>query len=449
VNPYLGHTEEERQQMLQALGVSSIDELFAAIPEELRTRGDLPIPKALTEPELLRLACERAAQNTPGAGPRAFLGAGIYEHMIPSVINHLAGRGEFLTAYTPYQPEASQGVLQAFFEFQTMVCELTAMPIANASLYDGSTALAEAAIAALAAGGSSRKKIIVAGAVHPQYRQTLESYLVNLPYEISIAPMKDGCVDLEALRGMLGDVAAVAVQSPNYFGLIEDMPAISEAVHGEGADLISVFEPISLGLLAAPGEYGADIAVGEGQPLGLSPYLGGDTVGLFACTQEYMRRMPGRLVGEAVDRHGKTGYVLALQTREQHIRREKATSNICTNQGLNALKAAIFMSAMGPQGLREMAEAWTVNAHVLVEKLKQKAGAKEAFPGPFFGECVLRFGTDAQALHTRLLEQGFVAGVPLTDVLPEMPDALLLCATETKTEQDMDVLVDVITTNVC
>ncbi len=443
MNPYLGHTEDERQEILRAIGLNSIDELFESVPAEIQFPGDLGIPQGLDESQLLWKAGELSSANLPGVGPKAFLGAGIYEHMIPSVVNHLVSRGEFLTAYTPYQPEASQGVLQAFFEFQTMVCNLTNMPIANASLYDGSTALAEACLAALGT-AKNKSRIVLSAGVHPQYRQTLESYLANLPYEIEVAPMRDGRVDLDALN--LENVAGVAVQHPNYFGLLEDMPAISEAVHAAGSDLIAVVEPVSLAVLAPPGDYKADIAIGEGQPLGLHTYMGGDTVGLFACTEKYMRRIPGRLVGEAVDRNGKTGYVLTLQTREQHIRREKATSNICTNQGLNALKAAIFISALGPQGLREMAGAWCKNTHYLVERLRETCGARPAFEGAYFGECVVRLGVDARALPAKLLEQGFVAGVPVDDVLPDMTDARLLCATETKATEHINRLVDAIGT---
>ncbi|MCX7015163.1 MAG: aminomethyl-transferring glycine dehydrogenase subunit GcvPA [Candidatus Sumerlaeota bacterium] len=439
MNPFLGHTEAERKCLLETIGEESVESLFDhQIPAELRFHGDLPIPPALAEGELFRVARERAAKNLPGVGPRSFLGAGIYDHTIPHIVNHLVSRGEFLTSYTPYQPEASQGMLQAIFEYQTMVCELTGMDIANASLYDGSTALAEAALMALGA-ARKRTKVLVAPGAHPQYREVLGAYLKNLPYEMALAPAAEGRVDAAALRGALDEtVAAVAVAHPNFYGLLEDMPALSEAAHAAGAYLIVVFDPIALGVLAPPGAYGADVAVGEGQALGMPAYYGGDTLGMFACAKEFMRKLPGRLVGEARDRNGKKGYVLALQTREQHIRREKATSNICTNQGLNALKAAIAMAAWGPHGLRDLAEASCRMTRLLVERLGALAGARPAFPGPYFKECAVRFGADGDALHARLLEQGFLAGLPLGAFDSSLRDCLLLCATETKTAEDIE-----------
>ncbi len=438
MNPYIGSSPAERESLLKAIGAASVDEIFEQIPAELRFTGELDLPPALPENELMRLASERAGKNMPGVGPKSFLGAGRYDHVVPSIVNHLVSRGEFLTAYTPYQPEASQGMLQAIFEYQTMVCELTGMDISNASLYDGATALAEGALMALGI-SKKRPKLLLASGIHPDRRETVAAYLADSPYQIEEIAESGGRVDLGALRESLDEtVAAVAIQHPNYFGLLEDMRRIGDLVHDAGASLISVFDPISLGVLAPPGDYGADIAVAEGQPLGMRPYFGGDSLGMFACGQKFMRKAPGRMIGEACDRRGEKGYILALQTREQHIRREKATSNICTNQGLNALKAAITMSALGPQGLREMAEASCRNMHRLAEKLVQSAGATPAFSGNYFQECALRFPVDATALRDRLLENGFLAGTPLGDLRDDLRDAMLVCATETKTNDDID-----------
>jgi glycine dehydrogenase subunit 1 len=438
VNPYIGCSAAERETLLKAIGAASVDEIFEQIPAGLRFKGELDLPPALPENELLRLALERAGKNMPGAGPRSFLGAGRYDHVVPSIVGHLVSRGEFLTSYTPYQPEASQGMLQAIFEYQTMVCELTGMDVSNASLYDGATALAEGALMAL---GISKTcaKILLAPGLHPDRRETVAAYLADSPYQFEEIPEIDGRVDIGALRERLDEtVAAVAVQHPNYFGLLEDMQTIGDAVRESGASLIAVFDPVSLSVLAPPGAYGADIAVAEGQPLGMRPYFGGDSLGMFACSQKFMRKAPGRIIGEARDRRGKKGYVLALQTREQHIRREKATSNICTNQGLNALKAAITMSALGPQGLRDIAEASCRNIHRLVEKLAETAGAAPAFSGHYFKECAVRFPVDGAALRDRLLEKGFLAGTPLGGLRDDLNNALLICATETKTNEDID-----------
>ncbi|MCI0402651.1 MAG: aminomethyl-transferring glycine dehydrogenase subunit GcvPA [Acidobacteria bacterium] len=436
---YLPKSDTERAQMLAELGCSSIEDLFACIADNLRLKRPLQIPAAMSEYEILDYFRARGAEN--GCGCVRLLGAGAYEHFRPVVVDALISRGEWFTAYTPYQAEISQGTLQAIFEFQTMMCQLTGQEVANASMYDGSTALPEGAMMAVRING--RHRVLVARSVHPEYREVLRTYsrsqgieLVEIPYA------KSGQVDAAALNAALNDrTAAVAVQSPNFFGCIEDIPAIAEAAHKYGALLISVItEPVSLGLLRPPVE--ADIVAMEAQGFGLAPSYGGPYAGVIASKEKFVRSLPGRLAGLTTDSEGRRGFVLTLSTREQHIRREKATSNICTNQALCALAVTIFLSVYGKQGLRELAEQNLAKARYLADELAKLPGVKRVFPAPFFNEFAIQFEKEATEVHRKLGEQQILAGAELGRWYPEMKNALLLCVTETVKRADMDHVVN-------
>ena len=430
--PFVPTTEAERAEMLGAIGVRSIEDLLKGLPASVRNPA-YRLPPALTEMELWRHVEELAKKNVPVL---SFLGAGAYERYIPAAVWPLTLRGEFATAYTPYQAEASQGTLQAIYEWQTMVSELTGLPVANASLYDGASALAEAVNAALHQ--TERKKVLLPRNLHPHYRKTVRTYFDSHPeYKIVELETPRGTLDLKAVEAQLKDAACLVVQNPNFFGGLEDLEAASRAAHAAGALLIAVVEPVSLGLLRSPGSAGADIAVGEGQGLGLPLSFGGPYVGFFACTQELLRRVPGRICGRTVDKDGKPAYVLTLQAREQHIRREKASSNVCTNQALLALAATIHLSLLGPQGLKEAAELSAANAHLLADLLAKVPGWKLRFTGPFFQEFVLDGPRDAREVRGALLKEGLLAGLPLGEYYPDMKNSLLVCATETKTEEEL------------
>ncbi|HVY62215.1 MAG TPA: aminomethyl-transferring glycine dehydrogenase subunit GcvPA, partial [Planctomycetota bacterium] len=341
---YVQNTAEDVAEMLKTIGVKSIDDLFASVPQDLLAPKDFPFPARLSDPELLAHMRGLAASNVSLGERPSFLGAGCYRHFIPPVVDALQARGEFLTAYTPYQPEASQGSLQAFFEFQSMVCELTGLDIANASLYDGATALVEALVMVHAVKGGERKKLLVSRGIHPEYRRTLKTYYANLPVEIEEVPLgEDGRTPVNEVRRRAADAVGFAFQSPSFYGTIEDARALAEAAHQAGASAVEIFDPHGVTLIAPPGETGVDVACAEGQPLGNYPNFGGPFLGLLAARNEFLRRIPGRIVGQTKDLDGKVGYVLTLQTREQHIRRERATSNICTNVGLIALRATFYM----------------------------------------------------------------------------------------------------------
>src|SRR5262245_12230493 len=370
--------------MLQAIGAGSVDELFSPIPADLRLKRPLAIPPALSEVELTRHAQALAGRNRSAADAVCFLGGGSYDHFVPAVVDAVAGRSEFYTAYTPYQAEASQGSLQAFFEFQTLICQLTGLGVANASLYEGGSAVAEAVLMAL--NHTGRHKVVIAASAHPEYRQVLATYMRPLGVEVVTVATPEGFAKPDDLRAAADErTAAVVVQHPNFFGGLEEVEAAAEIAHAAGALFVVSFDPISLGLLKRPGDCGADVAVAEGQSLGTPMGYGGPYLGILACRQEFVRKMPGRLVGETTDREGRRCWVLTLQTREQHIRREKATSNICTNQGLFALRAAVYLTALGPQGLKETAELCLRKAHYAADQLA-KAGAKLKFARPFFKE---------------------------------------------------------------
>ncbi|MBI4480784.1 MAG: aminomethyl-transferring glycine dehydrogenase subunit GcvPA [Acidobacteria bacterium] len=438
---YLPKSPEERRAMLRAVGCDSIGQLFAGIPPEARLGRELRLEPGWSEPEVLRYFEERAAENARGF--TSVLGAGAYDHFRPAVVDALVSRSEFYTAYTPYQPEISQGTLQAIFEFQTLICQLTGMDVANASLYDGSTALPEAVMMAVRVTG--RRHAAVARSVHPEYRQVLATYLRHQGMEIEeMAYGEDGRVAGGSLGGKKReDLAAVVIQSPNFFGIVEDVAAASEQAHESGALLIvMVAEPASLGIVRPPAE--ADIVAGEGQSLGVPLSFGGPYVGFLATREKFVRSMPGRLVGQTTDSNDERGYCLTLATREQHIRREKATSNICTNQALCALMVTIFLSTYGKQGLRELALQNLSKSHYAAERFRQ-AGAKRRFTGPFFNELVIQEVGRKVGFRDRLEQEKLIGGLELGRYYPELAGDVLLCFTETVAREKIDRLVELYT----
>ena len=433
---YLPKSDAERVAMLQAIGARSINELFATIPAEYRLEQDLKIPRAMSEQEILTHFRTAAAQNANGYA--SFLGAGVYRHYRPVVIDALVQRGEFLTSYTPYQAEITQGTLQAIFEFQTMICELTGMEIANASMYDGSTGAAEAVMMAVRVTG--REHVLVAKTVHPEYREVLATYAQHQGLRKQVIGYgEDGRIDRAELEAAITDeTACVLIQSPNFFGSIEDVAALAELAHAKGALLIvSIAEALSLGIVRAPAE--ADIVAMEAQSFGVAPSYGGPYCGVIACKEKYLRQMPGRLAGATTDKNGQRGFVLTLSTREQHIRREKATSNICTNQALVALMACIYMTVYGKQGLRELAEQNLAKAHYAAQTLCAAPGCSLLFNGaPRFNEFVLQSQEAPEAMQARLLQQKMMGGVALNRWYPELGNATLWCATEMNTRAEID-----------
>ena len=441
---YLPHTPEDIAAMLQVVGADNLDDLFKSIPDDCRRKDDLDLPERLTEWELNRHMSDLAATVAVSPEYKMFLGAGSYDHYIPASISYLLGRSEFSTAYTPYQPEVSQGTLQAIFEYQTLVSQLLGMEVANASMYDGASALAEALLMAIRITG--RKKVAISSAIHPLYRRVVQTYLHPTGYEIVEIPYAaDGRTDFSQLKSV-EDLATVAVQSPNFFGCIEDLKAIGEKVHSDKKTLlVACFsEPLAFGLLKSPGSLGADIVCGEGQSLGIPRTFGGPGLGMFAARQKHVRSMPGRLIGQTVDNNGNRGYVLTLATREQHIRREKATSNICSNQGLCATTAVMYMAALGGTGIRNLARQNHDRAEYLKSELK-KAGFAISFDSPTFNEFVVEFPADFETTHKRLLEKKIIAGLSLAPYYPELANHYLLCATETSSKEDMDTLVKEVT----
>jgi glycine dehydrogenase subunit 1 len=437
---YLPHTDEDIASMLDAIGIESLDALFSVVPKDCRFTGKLDLPEPLTEWELNDHMAALANENAAGSDYNVFMGAGSYEHHIPESVSYLLGRSEFSTAYTPYQPEISQGTLQAIYEYQTLVTRLLGMEVANASLYDGATSLAEALLMAIRI--TRRRKVAVSKAIHPLYRKVVRTYLEPTGYEtIELDYLEDGRTDLSSIRGS-DELAAVAVQSPNFFGIIEDLQAAGEMAGDEKTLFVVAFtEPLAYGILKNPGEQGADIACGEGQSLGIPQSFGGPGLGMFACKKSYMRNMPGRLVGQTVDTDGRRGFVLTLATREQHIRREKATSNICTNNSLCALAAAMYMASLGGSGFRSLAALNYDKSEYLKNEL-EKAGCTLAFNGPTFNEFVIEFPGDFAETYARLLDKKIVAGVPLAAYYPELDGSYLLCVTEVRTKNDLDALVE-------
>jgi glycine dehydrogenase subunit 1 len=436
---YILNTPDDRQEMLARIGVSSVEELFQQVPAAVRLRRPLDVPPALGEIELTRHMQQLAGRNQSADNAVCFLGGGSYDHFIPAVVDAVASRNEYYTAYTPYQAEASQGSLQAFFEFQTLICQLTGLDVANASLYEGGSAVAEAVIMALNV-TPKRHKILIAESVHPEYRLVLKTYLANQNAEIVTLPTPNGFLDPDDVRKAADEqTVCVVAQHPNFYGCLEEPQALADAAHAKGALFIVSFDPISLGLLKRPGQYDADIAVAEGQSLGCPMAYGGPVLGILACREEYVRKMPGRLVGQTTDRRGNRCWVLTLQTREQHIRREKATSNICTNQGLLALRAAVYLTALGPQGLRETAHLCLRKANYASEKLCMP-GIKPRFDRPFFKEFTLRIGARVPDLLTKLLGRGYHAGLHLGRWYPNLANCMSVAVTEKRTRTEIDGL---------
>jgi glycine dehydrogenase subunit 1 len=437
---YLPHTGEDRRTMLSAIGVEKVEELFKDIPEQLLFNRTLQLPAAMSELELVNSMQKLAGVNANLQEYTCFLGAGAYDHYIPSVIDHVIGRSEFYTAYTQYQPEISQGYLQALWEYQSMICQLTGMEVSNASLYDGGSALAEAAM--MASSVTSRSEVLVANTVHPHYRTVLTTYGIDKEYKMTEFGYADGTASQEHLTQLISkNIAAVIIQSPNFFGCVEDIKKIADQAHAQGALLIVSVDPISLGLLEAPGVLGADIVVGEGQPMGLATAFGGPYLGFFAANEKLMRKMPGRIVGQTVDHEGNRGFVLTLQAREQHIRREKATSNICSNEALCALTAAVYLSAVGRDGLRQVAELSLQKAHYACCELSKLKGVTTVFGAAYFKEFVVRCPKPIAQINEELLQEKIIGGLDLGTYYPELKNCMLLCVTENRTQDDINRLV--------
>jgi glycine dehydrogenase subunit 1 len=436
---YSPHTDADRERMLAAIGVETVEDLFADVPATVRAER-FEIPPPLTEQEVRRELARLADRNR--IAEVSFLGAGAYRHLIPSVVGEVVGRAEFATAYTPYQPEVSQGTLQSIYEFQSLICELTGMDVASASHYDGATATAEAAL--MACRLTRRDRVAVSRSVAPEVRRVLSTYCSGPGIDVLEVPARledDGLTDVDAVRRLVGDdVACLIIQQPSFLGGIEPMAELADATHEPGARFVALVEPFSLAILEAPGVYGADIVTAEGQPFGIPLSFGGPYVGLMAARGELVRQMPGRLVGATRDGQGRKGYVLTLQAREQHIRRERAASNICTNQALCALAATAYLTAVGPNGLREVAELSMIQARQLVGRLEASGLARRAFSGPYLNEVALRI-PDAPRRHAALAERGIVAGHLLAGDYPELDDALLMACTELTTDADIERLV--------
>ncbi|MEE0211215.1 MAG: aminomethyl-transferring glycine dehydrogenase subunit GcvPA [Negativibacillus sp.] len=431
---YVPSTLQERQEMLESIGLSSIDQLFSHIPDALKLKGELNLPSGMSELEVSSAMKKIAAKNVVFGS--IFRGAGAYDHYIPSIVKSVTGKEEFLTAYTPYQAEISQGVLQSIFEYQTMICELTGMDVSNASVYDGATAAAEAVNMCCE---RSRKVVFCSAAAHPDTIAVVKTYCWAAGHELVLLPVKDGKTDLDAMASQLDKKtsACLYLQSPNFFGQLEEMEKAAEMIHSVGAKLIAGCNPIALGLLKTPAEQGADIAVGEGQPLGMPLSFGGPYLGFMAATQAMMRKLPGRIVGETVDVDGKRAFVLTLQAREQHIRREKASSNICSNQALCALTASVYLATVGPDGLKQAASLCYQKAHYLAQQLCSIPGVSLRYSGTFFHEFVTD-QKDSDKLLSALEQQGILGGYPLAD------GGILWCATEKNTKEEMDRVVEII-----
>ena len=435
---FIANTKEDRQAMLAKIGAKDIKELLAQIPEKFLYPA-LDLPRALTEAELTAHVHELAAKNKP---LKNFIGAGMYEHFIPAAVPALSSRGEFLTAYTPYQAEASQGTLQTIYEFQSCMCALLNMDVATASHYDGATAMTEAALAAARITG--RSEIVISQLLHPHCKEVLNTYTRHANVTVKEVPAtSNGTLDLNALKETLSDQSACFVlQTPNFVGSLEDAQAISAAVHAAGALVVSVVNPVSLGVVQTPGEYDADFAVCEGQPLGNSVSFGGPGLGIMTAKKAYVRQLPGRIVGIAKDKDGRRAFVLTLQAREQHIRREKASSNICSNEALCALNAVIYLTLLGPQGLKEVAQLNLERAHQLAEKISQIKGFSVNTKTPFFNEFIVQCPVPAADIIAALEKKGIAAGYDLGQLCPQMKNGLLVCATEMRTEQDLQAYAD-------
>ncbi len=441
---YIPSTDRDRTEMLQEIGADSVESLFSSIPEIVRWKDFVGLPPAMTEAELQHFFREEAFKNSPARDSnwRSYLGAGCYEHFIPTVVDSLSGRSEFVTAYTPYQPEVSQGTLQAIFEFQSMVANLFGMEIANASMYDGASSLAEAALLAVRT-QRKKKRILLSEGIHPDYRSVVRAYTSDVQVELEELPLDEHGQTI--LPESLEDVAAVMVQQPNFYGVVEPLTELAQATHeAKGLFVVNTTEALAFGILKSPGEQGADIVVGEGQSLGNPQNFGGPHVGLFAAQEKYLRQLPGRLVGEAKDSNGNSGYVLTLSTREQHIRREKATSNICTNHSLCALRSCIYMATLGSAGLRSVAIENAKAAQYLKTKLKEISAIDLLFDGPTFNEFTVRLPISSEAFLAALEKEKILGGVALSRWAKERDRELVLAVTETKNQADLDRYVDVV-----
>ena len=440
---YTSATDADRAAMLEAIGVASIDELFADIPADLRLGRALELPDGKPETEVYDRLAALAAQNAHVEREVSFLGAGMYDHYVPAIVDSICQRSEFLTPYTPYQPEISQGTLQTMFEYQTAICELTGMPVSNASLYEGPSSVAAAGY--LAKLETGRRRFVVSRGVHPHSRETLETYSAGYGTEVAEVPLQAGATDAAALASAVDEeTAAVILQYPNYLGAVEDLAALEPVAKSSGALLVVSVDAPTLGVLKPPGELGADVVVGEGQPLGNRLDFGGPSFGFFAAREEYLRRMPGRIAGQTVDVDGRRGFVLTLQTREQHIRREKATSNICTSQALNALAGAIYLSWLGRQGIVELGTLMAQRTAYARDRLVALDGVELLHEQPVVREFALRLGAPVEAVLRRCAERGVNAGHPLGPDYPEHPDGLLVAITERTSPADIDLLADVL-----
>jgi glycine dehydrogenase subunit 1 len=439
---YIPNIDSDAKRMLEAVGASSMEDLFKDIPKELQLGRELDIEGPYSEMEIVRHMNNLSNKNKSTDDLVCFLGAGAYDHYIPSLIKHIAGRSEFFTAYTPYQPEISQGTLQAIFEYQTMICSLTGMDVTNASMYDGATACGEAAV--MAADATRRKSIVVSETVHPEVKKVLKSYLKLRDIDLVEVNMTDGVTDIDKLKSVVGkETAGVIIQNPNFFGIIEDMTEVEKITHENKALLINYVDPISLGILKSPRELGADIAVGEGQSLGNSLNFGGPYLGFLATTSKLIRKMPGRIIGQSEDVDGKRAFVLTLQAREQHIRRYKATSNICSNQGLVALMASIYLTTLGKKGIREVAMQSTQKAHYALNEITKGGKFKPLFDKPFFKEFAVTSSLDSSKVNEELLKNNILGGYELKREYSQLDNGLLLCVTEKRTKEEIDKLAKV------
>jgi len=435
---YLPLTPQDEKEILTRIGVSSFQELLdKIIPLDLQYKKEIGLPGALSETEVRKILRDYAGKNYNCQEYISFLGAGVYDHYIPAIIDSIISRSEFYTAYTPYQAEVSQGTLQTIFEYQSTICELLAMEVSNASMYDGGSALAEACHMANVIKG--RNKIILSELIHPFYQQVVHTYTSGSGIEISVCPSKNGITDINALKDLIDDkTSCVCIGHPNFYGYLESMTEIEKIVHQRDVLLVSIIDPISLGIIAPPGEYNADIAVGEGQAMGIPQGLGGPLLGIFTSRKEFVRYLPGRLVGETTDVDGKRGYVLTLQTREQHIRREKATSNICTNEALCALCALVYLCTLGKQGIIDLGNQCLLRSHYLHSRIKELKGIKPAFSQEFFKEFLVETERPAQEVLDKMLEHKIFGGVPLSIFRKDMQNHILISVTEKRTKEELD-----------
>ncbi|MCI0513334.1 aminomethyl-transferring glycine dehydrogenase subunit GcvPA [candidate division KSB1 bacterium] len=438
---YIPNTDAERTEMLRQIGVKSFEELIQNIPAELKLKSELKLPAPLSEMEITKLMRELAQKNLDLNSAVSFLGGGAYDHYVPAAIDHIISRSEFYTSYTPYQPEVSQGTLQAIYEYQSLICEITGMDVANASMYDGGSALAEGALMAI--NETQRNEILISKAVHPYYRKVIQTYSHGLGIQIKEIPITAGITDVTALKAMISNAtAAVLIQHPNFLGCLEEVTELEPVIHRQGTLFVTSNDPISLGILAPPGSYNVDIMTGEGQGLGNQLSFGGPYFGIFAVKKQFIRRMPGRLVGATVDQKGRNGFVLTLQTREQHIRREKATSNICTNQALNALAGTVYLTLMGKHGLHEVAEQCLQKSHYLATALSQIKGMRLKYPAPFFKEFALEVPMDPKELLKKLQARQILAGIDLSVFDLGLAHTILIAVTEKRSRTELDHLIE-------